>query len=305
MRPILCLPTNPRSVMNEEIRLDDIVNWYSEHLRGNHPKNLARFEADRKRDYEAAVAEAITFHVLSYRNVHPEVHEEAGTGGADFVCWASMNPFAKRTSQNEFIVEATAISQEAVTRRSGIPTEITGLGGGAIGLLTPNFWRKAQRKCEQLKQYRMPRVLSIVSSHVGASVLINSATAFWAFTSEEFFRHEIGKAEADPNRYADLKNSVFLELTADGKIVPRRKEISAILLIAVDGAASTVFGMLHPEPEYPFNIEFLPDVPFLHVANWPALDNRLRFLWAVAHPSGLNVRHYQLARHLVRNRSSV
>src|ERR1035438_6703843 len=106
----------------------------------------------------------------------------------------------------------------------------------------------------------MPRVLSIVSSHVGASVLINSATAFWAFTSEEFFRHEIGKAEADPNRYADLKNSVFLELTADGKIVPRRKEISAILLIAVDGAASTVFGMLHPEPEYPFNIEFLPDI---------------------------------------------
>src|ERR1035438_7594404 len=102
--------------MNEEIRLDDIVNWYSEHLRDNHPKNLARFEADRERDYEAAVAEAITFHVLNYRNVHPEVHEEVGTGGADFICWASMNPFAKRTPQNEFVVEATAISQEAVTR---------------------------------------------------------------------------------------------------------------------------------------------------------------------------------------------
>ena len=129
--------------MNEEIRLDDIVNWYSEHLRDKHPKNLARFEADRKRDYEVAVAEAVTFHVLTYRNVHPEVHEEAGTGGADFMCWASMNPFAKRARQNEFVVEATAISQEAVTRRSGIPTEITGLGGGAIGLLTPNFWRKA------------------------------------------------------------------------------------------------------------------------------------------------------------------
>jgi hypothetical protein len=290
--------------MNDEIRLDDIVDWYSDHLRVNHPKNLARFEADRERGYEAAVAEAITFHVLSCRNVHPEVHEEVGTGGADFICRASMNPFAKRTPQNEFVVEATAISQEAVTRRSGIPTEITGLGGGAIGLLTPNFWRKAQRKCEQLKQYRMPRVLSIVSSHVGASALINSATAFWAFTSEEFFRHEIGKAAADPNRYADLKNSLFLELTDDGKIVPRRQEISAILLIAVDGAASTVFGVLHPEPEYPFSIEFLPDVPFLHIANWPAPDNRLRLLWAVAHPSGLNVRHYQLARQLVRNRSS-
>ena len=290
--------------MNEEIRLDDIVNWYSEHLRDKHPKNLARFEADRKRDYEVAVAEAVTFHVLTYRNVHPEVHEEAGAGGADFICWASTNPFAKRTPQNEFVVEATAISQEAVTRRSGIPTEITGPGGGAIGLLTRNFWRKAGSKTDQLKRHPMPRVLSIVSSHVGASVLINSATAFWAFTSEEFFRHEIGKADADPNRYADLKNSVFLELTADEKIVPRRKEISAILLIAVDGAASTVFGMLHPEPEYPFNIEFLPDVPFLHVANWPAPDNRLRFLWAVAHPSGLNVRHYQLARQLVRNRSS-
>ena len=149
----------------------------------------------------------------------------------------------------------------------------------------------------------MPRVLSIVSSHIGASVLMNSGTALWAFTSEEFFRHETGQAEADPNRYADLKNSVFLELM-DGKIVPRRKEILAILLIAVDGAASTVFGMLHPEPEYPFSIEYLPDIPFLHVANWPASDNRLRFLWSVAHPSGLNVAHCQLARQLVRKQST-
>ena len=86
--------------------------------------------------------------------------------------------------------------------------------------------------------------------------------------------------------------------------MPRRKEISAILLIAVGGAASTVFGTLNSEPEYPFNIEFLPDVPFLHVANWPAAHNRLRFLWAVAHPSGLNVRHYQVARQIVRNQSA-
>lgn len=100
--------------------------------------------------------------------------------------------------------------------------------------------------------YAMPRVLSIVSSHVGASVLINSATALWALTSGEFFIHEIDKDKADPNRYADLENSLFLELTDDGKIVPRRKEISAILLIAVDGAASTVFGILNPEPEYAF-----------------------------------------------------
>lgn len=290
--------------MDDEIRLDDIVNWYSEHLRANHPKNLARFEADREREHEAAVAEAITFHVLSNRSAHPEVHEEVGTGGADFICSASMTPFAKRTPQNEFVVEATSISQEAVTRRSGIPSEITGPGGGAIGLLTPNFWRKAGSKTDQLKRHPMPRVLSIVSSHIGASVLMNSGTALWAFTSGEFFRHEIGQAKADPNHYADLKNSVFLELTADGKIVPRRKEISAILLIAVDGTASTVFGMLHPEPEYPFSIEYMPDIPFLHVANWPAPDNRLRFLWSVAHPSGLNVAHCQLARQLVRKRSS-
>jgi hypothetical protein len=122
----------------------------------------------------------------------------------------------------------------------------------------------------------------------------------WALTSGEFFVHEIGKAEADPNRYADLGNSVFLEHTADGRIVPRRKEISAILLIAVDGAASTVFGILHPEPEYPLNIEFLPDIPFVRVANWPAADGRLLIQWVIAHPSGLNVGHNQLARQLVR-----
>ena len=86
-----------------------------------------------------------------------------------------------------------------------------GVGGGAIRLLTKNLWNKATKKNRQLQEYAMPRVLSVVSSHVGASVLINSATALWAFTSEEFYIHEIGTDKADPNRYADLENSLFLE----------------------------------------------------------------------------------------------
>src|SRR5271157_5966499 len=105
--------------MNEEIRLDDMVNWYPKHLRDNHPKNLAHFEAERERDYETAVAEAVTFHVLTCLEANPRVHEQAGIGGADFMCCGSRFARFKRIPENEFVVEATSLNQEAVNRRSG------------------------------------------------------------------------------------------------------------------------------------------------------------------------------------------
>lgn len=279
------------------VSLNDVLDWYSDYLRNKHPKNANRFNQTRQLDYEAAVAEAITFNLLTYMRVEPDINDQVGTGGADFICCASSSPFSKRLPRNHFVVEATSLNPDAVTKRSRIPKDMPqGVSGGAIGLLTQNICNKAKDKKKQLEGYPMPRVLTIVSSHAGASVLINAATAKWALISEEHFQHEIGSSEPDPNWYTDLKQSVFMERGPDGSILPRRKEISAILLVAVDGGSSEVFGILHPEPEYPLNIAFLPNLPFVHIANWPASDGRLLVQWVIADPAGLNVRHYQIAR---------
>ena len=285
--------------MDTAYNLEKVLDWYSEHLRTKHPKNSKRFERARKSELEAAIAEAVTFHLLTYMGVHPEINEQVGTGGADFICCASRTPFSKRLPQNQFVVEATSFDQDAVSTRSRIPKVIpAGISGGAIGLLTQNICNKATKKNKQLKGYAMPRVLAIVSSHPGSAVLFNSATAKWALVSEEHFIHRIGSPVADPTNYTDLKNSVFIKLGPDGQsIVPCRKEISAILLIRVDGVASEVFGIVHPEPEYPLNLEFLPNLPFVRIAQWPVLDGRIVVDWVITHPHGLNVPHYQLARH--------
>lgn len=283
----------------EDPNLEDILNWYSGNLRDKHPKNFKLFERSRKLNPEAAIAEAITFHLLTYMRVGPEINEQVGSGGVDFICCASRAPFFKRLPQNQFVVEATSFDQDAVSKRSRIPKVIpAGISGGAIGLLTQNICNKAKQKNKQLKGYAMPRVLAIVSSHPGGAVLFNSATVKWALVSEEHFIHRIGSPVADPTNYTDLKNSVFIKLGPDGEsIVPCRREISAILLIAVDGAASEVYGIVHPEPEYPLNLEFLPNLPFVRIAQWPVAEGRIIVDWVITHPHGLNVRHYQLARH--------
>jgi hypothetical protein len=285
--------------VDTECNLESILDWYSEYLRTKHPKNSKQFERARKSDLEAALAEAITFHLLTYMRVHPEINEQVGSGGVDFICCASRAPLFKCLPQNQFVVEATSLDRDAVSKRSRIPKVIpAGISGGAIGLLTQNICNKAKQKNKQLKGYPMPRVLAIVSSHPGGPVLFNSATAKWALVSEEHFVHPIGSAVADPDNYTDLKNSVFIKYGPDGEsIVPCRKEISAILLIAVDGAASEVFGIVHPEPEYPLNLEFLPNLPFVRIAQWPVSEGRIVVDWVITHPHGLNVPHYQLSRH--------
>jgi len=281
--------------MDAEYNLESVLNWYSEYLRAKYPKNSNRFERARKSELEAAIAEAITFHLLTSMGVHPEINEQIGTGGVDFICCASRAPLFKRLPKNQFVVEATSLDQDAVSKRSRIPKVIpAGISGGAIGLLTQNICNKAKQKNKQLKGYAMPRVLAIVSSHPGGAVLFNSATAKWALVSEEHFIHRIGSPVADASNYTDLKNSVFIKLGPDGEsIVPCRKEISAILLIAVNAAASEVFGIVHPEPEYPLNLEFLPNLPFVRIAQWPVSEGRIVVDWVIAHPQGLNVRHCQ------------
>jgi hypothetical protein len=198
----------------------------------------------------------------------------------------------KPLPQDRFVVEATSLSPDAVTERSHIPNKAPeGIGGGAIGLLTQNICNKAKDKNKQLKGYPMPRVLSIVTSHFGAAVLFSASTAIWALISEPHWRHEIGSDAADPTDYTDLGKSVFIRLGPEGNIVACRKNISAILLVAVYADSSEVYGILHPEPEYPLNIAFLPSLPFVRITQWPVVNDKILVEWVVGNPNGLILRH--------------
>jgi hypothetical protein len=137
----------------------------------------------------------------------------------------------------------------------------------------------------------MPRVLAIASSHAGITAVFNGAAAKWALVSDPHWRLEIGSSTVDTAQYTDLENSVFIKPGPNGSIVACRKSISAILFIAVYGNESNVWGILHPEPVYPLDIAFLPDLPFVRISQWPALGGRILTEWVVASPKGHSVYH--------------
>lgn len=272
------------------------MDLYAEHLKEAYPTHLAPFNQRRSQDREAALAEAMVFWMLKAFGVRPKINEVRGTGGADFICSANYGApiFALRepTPESMFIVEATSLDPDAVSRNTSIPNDAPDeISGGAFSLLTRSVFAKAKDKATQLAGYDMPRVLAIASSHEGISAVFNSATALNILVSDYHWRQEIGSDTFDPNRYVNLANSVFMKPGPNGTIEAARKSISAILLIAVHGDQSIVHGILHPEPARPLHIEFFPKVPFLRIAKWPILDGKIFTEWVIADPDGLSVHH--------------
>jgi len=142
------------------VNIEDVLNSYSDHLRCKLPKNADRFGCTRKSSRESAIVEAITFHILGAMGVSPEIHDQVGTGGVDFICRSPRQP--PGAPQDRFVVEATSLSPDAVSERSHIPNEArNGISGFALGRVTQNTCNKAKGKHKQLGGYPMPRVLAI------------------------------------------------------------------------------------------------------------------------------------------------
>lgn len=272
------------------------MDLYAEHLKANYPTHLTPFNQRRAQDREAALAEAIVFGMLKGFGVRPKINEVVGTGGADFICSANFGSsilgLREPTPESMFIVEATSLDPDAVSRNTSIPNEAPEeISGGAFSLLTRSVFAKAKDKATQLAGYDMPRVLAIASSHEGVGAVFNSGAALNILVSDYHWRQDIGSNTFDPNRYINLANSVFVKPGPNGTIEAARKSISAILLVAVHGDQSIVHGILHPEPVKPLPIEFFPKVPFLRIAKWPILDGRIFTEWVIADPDGLKVYH--------------
>jgi len=274
---VSCGATNP----------DGMLQSYSEYLRKVHPENAKRFDQLQVSDREAAIAEAVVFGMLQGFNVDPQIHDQPNSGGPDFICCAYRGPLAPRQPEDRFVVEATSLDPEAVTGRSHIANEVPeDVSGGAFDLITRNICNKAKAKATQLANHPMPRVLAIASSHAGVAALFNNATATWALVSEPHWRHEIGCNTVDTAEYTDLESSLFIKPGPDGTIIPCRQSISAILLVAVYGGQSEIWGILHPEAAQPFNYAFLPNLPFVRLAEWPVRDGEILTEWVIADPHG-------------------
>ena len=114
----------------------------------------------------------------------------------------------------------------------------------------------------------MPRVLAIVSSHIGAGALLSCALAAESvLVSDRQISQPLGGGAASV--ITDLSASAFLKGDpATGKITAQRPTISAVLLTSVAGDGSSVLGILYPEPRYPLDIRAFPGRPFVKIKRW-------------------------------------
>jgi hypothetical protein len=140
----------------------------------------------------------------------------------------------------------------------------------------------------------MPRVLAIMSSHIGADALLSSTLAAESvLVSDRKIAQPIGGGKASV--ITDLTASAFLKGDpASGKITAQRPTISAVLLTSVAGDRSSALGILHSEPHYPLDIRAFPGIPFVKIKRRPIENGAIELDWVVGQPSSREFKHQMI-----------
>jgi hypothetical protein len=152
---------------------------------------------------------------------------------------------------------------------------------------------KASSKAHQVADYPIPRVLAITSEHIGADFLMGPYGAETLLTSDTEIEVPVGEPIGKSSIVTELKNSVFFR-SKNGAVESCKRSISAILLIDINPDKAMIVGILHPDPIHEFNINHLPDVPFLRVKKWPLENNKIEIEWVIQRPKPAGFYHKEV-----------
>ena len=255
------------------VSVDEVVDSYWIFLARNHyDLHLASFKRRLKTDARAAEAEAVVFALLWSAKARPDIFEDPSLGGPDFCC----DP----DNKSKFLVEVTSLEAGSVSRRSHLPDRFDGKGGGAFGLISAALDAAAGSKAAQLANWPYPRVLAITSAHACASILLDHLPARNLLLSDPVISSKLGDQSGHARITTDLRRGVFFRMkTSTVEIVPRRKSISAILLVAISYRQAQIVGIVHPEPAIRFDPNLFPNVPYLCVKKWPVVGGTISTEW--------------------------
>jgi hypothetical protein len=266
-----CCEVHKALSFSRGITVDEVVDSYRVFLARNHyDAHLKKFSQRRESDRRAAEAEAMVFSILWSSRMQPDILEDPSSGGPDFIC--------RPDGRNGFIVEVKSLEPEAVARRSCWPEENDGRRGGAFRRDTQKLKDAAVGANRQFRGcgFPLPRVLAITSAHDNALVLMDCQAAERLLVSDPVPSVRVTHAAATAT---DLRNSVFIRPGDADRIVPCLPHISAVWLVGVFGDQSRLVGVLHPEPEIPFEPNLFPRMPYVRLTDWPVLDGRIGVEW--------------------------
>lgn len=230
--------------------LTEVVEIYRTALEkdGGSRHALKRFDDRVRAAPESAKAEAAVYDFLNHRHMRPVPFEDMTSGGPDFACQAG---------DTQFVVEVTALGEQAVTASSGQTNEpqVDFLNlEGFVKLLRSRFSDKS--RSPQARKYSGPRVLAIAAQHIAANVL-------FPFGVQSFVRAVMPSAEAGGRVTKDQARGVEATSDSDQQLIRAiRRAYALIIFFHIGGDDCFVAGAIQPNPEYPLDIDTFPDVPF-------------------------------------------
>ena len=170
----------------------------------------------------------------------------------------------------------------------------------SIGSATKILRDRVTTKAGQLAGATLPTLVVIASLHDGAYLLLRPDEAVNFLTSDWAYTIPVESNGNDTYLSTDLKYSIFFKPDPQfpSKIAPCRQSISAVLLMPISGDRLNVTGVLHPEPIYPFSINFLKNVPFARVQKWPIENGEIFTEWVISDPYASVFHHLN---HIKRN----
>lgn len=260
--------------------IDETLKSYKTYLEIKYPSHLKEIEKREKSNPDGVRFEAAMFSMARGYDLNPEIGEVIGREGVDFLCCCN---------NYKFVLEVTHLDANSIEKQSGLSNNPVNGEARFFSMITHVLKRKATNKAKQVADYNMPRILCMGASHIASTILLGKHAARWLLTSETKIAVPLNKANAESQIITGLDNSVFFRFNEKGEVIPCRQSISVILLVVLDNNSCLTVGVLHPQPAYSFDIAYLPDVPFIRVANWPCLDGQIATEWIIHNPSAKRI----------------
>lgn len=238
-----------------------------------HCKWLSGFETERlmqwknllKANREAALCEAATRKLLVDQGCDVEPFEDPSSGGVDFKC--SKNG-------NTFYVEATCITKEVASDKSGLTDLPQSNKSAWYKFLTRTIWQELSNKASQCSGLDTSCIVVIGTFHLPAGrACFRDQGAEELLTGKIYITQPIdtklGQAVGDAYQSSNLESAAFIrpDKNSPNRFEYARCPISAVLLCSFRADPIKTTGILHPYPNNPFNRDLLSDIKFCKLAD--------------------------------------
>ena len=237
----------------------DVIEEHKAWLRDFEPVRLQNWDKIFKADPEAAIVEACARKLLAehVERIEPAEGAAKKKGGPDFVCFQR---------DQHFYVEVTCITQEKVTRETGLslsPTEAE-----HFQPMTRAVFQECISKATQCSGLDAPSLLLIGTLHPAGSLCFNKHFLKYTLIGtprlEWTANLETGQTIEEPHQVTSLESSAFLKPDNDSSDFYEfaRKSISGLLCCGFGSMPPVVNGVIHPNAARPFDKNLLPGIIF-------------------------------------------